>query len=356
MKTYLQRNSLPLAMFFALLIGLALGWQPDTASASAGMALMALSTAVAPFPATPQLTAIALAYRNERLIADAVLPRVPVGAQNFKYLSYPKGTFLTPPDTRVARKGKPNTVEFTASEVESSTYDEALDDEVPYSDVANAAAQPGMPNPLMRATEGITDLLALRREVRTAALVFAQGSYAAGNRVQLAGNDQWSSTHADSNPIADITAGLDACIMRPNVMVIGRAAYTKLAQNAAMVKAYNGTTGDAGIVPRQFIADLFELEEILVGEGWLNTAKKGQTVVAARTWGKHCALIYRNKQADTQRGATFGVTAQWGARFAGSIPDKDIGMRGGERVRVGESVRELLMASDLGYFIEDCIA
>jgi len=354
MKTYLRSNSVPLLVVVAVVAALALGWQPDPLAAAG--ALMVLATTVAPFPVTPQLTAIALAYRNNRLIADEVLPRVPVGAQNFKYLSYPKGTFITPTDTRVARKGRPNTVEFTATEVESSTYDEALDDEVPYADVQNARAQPGMPDPLGRATEGLTDLIALRREVRVAALVFAAANYATANKVQLAGNDQWSVVHADSNPIPDITAGLDACFMRPNVMVIGRAAYTKLAQNAAMVKAYNGTTGDAGIVPRQFIADLFELEEILVGDGWLNTAKKGQTVVAARTWGKHCALIYRNKQADTQRGATFGVTAQWGARVAGSVTDTNIGMRGGERVRVGESVRELLMANDLGYYIEDCVA
>ena len=354
MKTTLRTHSVPLLVLVAMALALALGWQPD-ALASAG-ALMVLATTVAPFPVTPQLAAIALAYRNVRLIADDVLPRVPVGAQNFKYLSYPKGTFLTPPDTRVARKGAPNTVEFSATEIESSTFDEALDDEVPFADVQNAANQPGMPNPLMRATEGITDLLALRREVRAAALVFAAGTYASGNKVQLAGNDQWSVVHADSNPIPDIMTGLDACIMRPSVMVIGRAAYKGLVMNAAMVKAYNGSTGDTGIVPRQFVADLFELEEILVGDGWLNTAKKGQTVVAARTWGKHCALIYRNKQADMQRGTTFGVTAQWGARFAGSKTDPDIGMRGGERVRVGESVRELIMANDLGYYIEDAVA
>ena len=60
-------------------------------------------------------------------------------------------------------------------------------------------------------TEGLTDLIALRREVRVAALVFAAANYATANKVQLAGNDQWSVVHADSNPIPDITAGLDAC-------------------------------------------------------------------------------------------------------------------------------------------------
>ena len=36
----------------------------------------------APFPIDPELTAIAIAYRNGRMIADEVLPRVPVGKQS----------------------------------------------------------------------------------------------------------------------------------------------------------------------------------------------------------------------------------------------------------------------------------
>ena len=37
-----------------------------------------------PFPIDPQLTAIAVMYRNERLIADEVMPRVSVGQREFK--------------------------------------------------------------------------------------------------------------------------------------------------------------------------------------------------------------------------------------------------------------------------------
>ena len=100
-----------------------------------------------------------------------------------------------------------------------------------------------------------------------------------------------------------------------------------------------------------------QLDEILVGEGWVNTARRGQAPTLARVWGKHCALLYRDGMADTRGGrTTFGFTAQWGERIAGSIPDKDIGLRGGERVRVGESVAELITAGDLGYFLQDAVA
>lgn len=311
---------------------------------------------VASFPVTPALMAVALAYRNRALIADEVLPRIPVSLQNFKYNSYPKGQMFTVPETKVGRKGQPNQVEFTAEEIDSSTEDHGLDDPVPNADIENARNQPGMPDPEMRAAEGLTDLLMLAREKRTADLVFNPDQYAADHKIVLSGNDQWSADHAASNPIDDITRGLDSCIMRPNVAVIGRAAFTKLSQHPLIVKAYHGNDGNAGIVPRSFIAQLFELEDVLVGEGFINIAKKGQAPNLVRVWGKHCALIHRNKNADTQRGLTFGFTAQWGSRIAGSEYDRNIGLRGGQVVRVGESVRELIMANDLGYLIEDAVA
>lgn len=338
-----------------LCIGVAIALFGMPHSSEAAIGLMALTAA--PFPVTPQLQAISLAYRNNTLIADQVLPRVPVGLQSFKYMSYPKGQLMTLTETRVSRKGKPNEVEFTGTEVTASTNDEALDDGVPMSDIELAAKQ-GLPDPLGQAVEGLTDLIALKREVRTADLVFGAANYAAANKnTALAGNKLWSdfvATHSD--PVADIMAGLDVCIMRPNVAVMGNAVASVLRRHPAILKAYNGNAGDTGIVPLQFLADLFDLEEVLVGQGWVNTAKKGQAVNLARVWGKSFSLIYRNKLANTQRGATFGLTAQYGQRIAGSEYDKNIGMRGGQMVRVGESVKELLMANDLGYLITDCIA
>jgi len=323
-------------------------------SAMAAAPLMLLNTT--PFPIIPELQAVAIAYRNPTLIADAVLPRVDVTTKSFKYMKYPKGSFFTVPDTRVGRKGLPNEVELEAEDASETCVDQGLDDVVPLEDIQHAASNPGRPNPLMKATEFVTDLVLLAREQRVADLVFTYGNYHADNKVTLSGNDQWSSTHADSDPVEDIMTGIDACIMRPNIMVIGRLAWSKLAKHSKIAAAIfkNGTTG--GIATRQQVAELFELEEILVGEGFVNTAKKGQTASISRVWGKHCVLAHRNKNADTQRGTTFGMTAQWGTRIAGSMSEPKLGLRGSERVRVGESVKELLTANDLAYMIKDVVA
>jgi hypothetical protein len=329
-------------------LALLLGWQPSSALEYG--ALIVLATA--PFPYSPEYTAIAIAYRNQELIADGVLPYLPVGSRLFRYLKYSLAEGFTLPDTDVGRKSQPNEIEFPATEVEASVRDYGLDDPVPQDDIDSAP--PGH-DPLGVAVEGVMDLTLLGREKRVADLVFDDTQYAAANKVTLSGTSQWSD-FTNSNPISDILTGLDASVIRPNVMVIGRAAWTKLIQHPKIVKATYGDATDAGVARRRDVAELFELEEILVGQAWVNTAKKGQAATIARVWGKHATLFYRNKTAGARRGTTFGFTARFGSRLAGSMPDSKIGLKGGQRVRAGESVKEVITANDLGYHIKNAVA
>ncbi|HIE8941905.1 TPA: phage capsid protein, partial [Klebsiella quasipneumoniae subsp. quasipneumoniae] len=170
----------------------------------------------------------------------------------------------------------------------------------------------------------------------------------------LAAADQWDNDA--SKPIKKIVTALDKMIMRPNVAVLGRSTATALRQNPSVVKAYNGTLGEDGLVPLDFLRGLLELDEIVVGSAFVNIARPGQKPVLVRAWANHAAFIYRNLLADTQGGVTFGFTAQFGSRVSGSIPDPDMGMRGGQRVRVGESVRELIVAQDCGYFFQNAVS
>jgi len=306
----------------------------------------------APFPVHPDYTPIAIGYRNERLIADDVLPRSPVGKQEFKYLKHAKEDAFTLPDTLVGRKGQVNRVDFSAAEVTDSTNDHGLEDVVPVADKQNAP--PGY-DPGARATQSLTDLILLDREVRAAALVFNAASYPAGQQVTLSGTSQWSDG-VNSDPIGDVMTALDAMFVRANIGVCGRAVFTQLAQHPKVVKAVHGNSGDAGVATRAAIASLFELDALLVGEGWLNTARKGQPASFSRVWGKHFALLHRDPLATPRDRMTFGLTAQWGRREAYSWFDKDVGLRGGDVIRVGESVKELITASDAGYFVQNAVA
>ena len=306
----------------------------------------------APFPIDPHLTAIAVAYRNSAYIADEILPRVPVGKQEFKYDVYPIDETFRLPDTKVGRKGKPNEVDLTASEVTASTEDFGLEDPIPQADIDNAA--PGK-NPLDRAIMQLSDYIALDREKRTADIVFNANQYAAGNKITLSGTSQFSD-FANSDPLGVLIAGMDACLVRPNRVVLGQEVWSKLRQHPKIVKAVLGNAGDSGIARASDLAQLLEVEQVLVGQSRLNTAKKGQAATLARVWGKHALLAHVNKLAATQGSLTFGFTAQWGQRIAGTMEDKNIGLRGGQRARVGESVKELISAANAAYFVENAVA
>ena len=296
-----------------------------------------------PFPVDPELTQIAMAYRNKSMIADSVLPIVPVGKQSFKYSVYAKEERFTVPETLVGRKSRPNQVEFGADEETASTRDYALDDPIPQDDIDHAP--PGH-NPVEQAVEAIQDLLALAREIRVAQMVMNANNYAAGNKKAL--STAWTDPAADV--IGDIHAAQDAMIMDANVMTLGMADWRALSTHPQIVKAVQGNSGDSGVARREQVAELFELEEILVGQGRVNTAKKGQNPVFERCWnGVH--LQHRAAVINTRNGITFGFTGEYGQRVSGQDPDKNIGMRGGQVVRSGMSVVELISASDLGYLI-----
>lgn len=306
-----------------------------------------------PFPVDPVMTAIVVAFRNKRLIADEVLPRVPVGKKEFKYYKFTFEESFTVPNTRVGRRSKPNEVSFSAKETTDACEDFGLDDPVPQDDINEA---PANYNPLNRSAEGLMDLVLLDREIRAANLVFDANKYNAANKVVLAGGDQFSDFVA-SDPIEVIMDCLDSMIMRGNVAIFGRAAFSKVIRHPKVLKAVHGNSGDSGVATRRQIAELFELEDVLVGEALFNTAKKGETASLSRAWGKHISLIYRDRMADTSgKRMTFGFTAERGSRIAGAAPDKNIGLRGGQMVRVGETVKELITSDRLGYFIQNAVA
>lgn len=315
----------------------------------------------APFTLHAGATAIAVAYPQGAMVADMVLPRVPTDGQKFTYNVYNKADGFTVPETEVGRKGKPNEVEFGSSEETASTTDHAVDAPIPNADIENfeASRRNGartLVDPRLRATRGLTQVLLTRREKRVADLVTNINSYGVDNRIVLSGTSQFSD-YVNSDPDAVISEVLDNLFMRPTHLVMGRAVWSKLRRHPKIAAAVfkNGT--NAGKVSLEQFSEHFELPNLpIIGEGWLNVAQKGQPVNMQRIWGKDMLAFYQDMNADPQFGITFGFTGQWGERIAGTIQDADMGMRGGQRMRVGESVKELIIAPDLAYLWKNAVA
>jgi hypothetical protein len=310
--------------------------------------------AATPFPIDETRTGIALAYKNEEMIADQVLPVVtPVPKKEFTYLNYPIAEGLTVPDTKMGRRSEANTISLSATETPSSTDDYALSDLVPNSDVDNA---PQGYDPLNHATETVTDLMILDREVRVAGLVFAPATYGAGNKAQLAGNSQWSD-FANSDPFQYIWNLLDVPTLRPNLGVFGQPVWNKLAIHPKMIAGVYGSASTRGKVLLADLADALEIPKLIVGKARVNTAKKGQVANLNRAWGKHAAFLHVNALANNQRGMSFGMTVPQGRlRQVRVIDEPKIGIGGSQRVQVESQVKELISAPDCGFFVQDAVA
>lgn len=359
MKTYIRSNFVQLFAAALFVVALQFGLMPHEAIAGAGVAFMALSTTA--FPLNAELTAIAIAFSNpdSALIADQVLPRVPV-PKKFSYSTYTASQGYTVPDTKVGRKSEPNMVDFGGTIVTAECVDYGLDDLVPNDEVAAWESMPkpstgGPVSPLQLSTMMLTGLVQLDREIRVAGSVFNTNSFAAANQATLSGTSQWSD-RANSDPLNAITTAMDIPLVRPNKLVIGQLAWTQLRMHPKLVQAIGRSAQTAGYASLQQVADLLELQEIIVGRSFYNTAKKGQTPTYARAWGKHAALLHIDSLAAQLQQPTFGWTGQWGTRIAGEIPEPKSGLRGGTRVRSGESVQEVIVSTDAGYFFQNCVA
>lgn len=311
----------------------------------------------APFPLNPDLTAVALSYRNEAMIADMVLPRVPVALDSFKYYKFNRDDAFTVPDTKIGRKSEANMVEFGGTEVTDSTVDWGLKDAVPMPDIRNAANTPF--DPMGQASLNLSRLVQLDREQRVAGIVFNAANFASANKATLSGTSQWSD-YTNSNPLSAILTAFDAMLMRPNKIIFGQAVWTVLRQHPRIVEAVKGTGAGVnaqGMVSRQQVADLLELQEVLVGAGWVNGAKKGATASYTRCWGKFACAIYTEPVASSNTATTFGFTAESGGglRVRDWFDDK-IGTDGAQVVQLVDTVKEVLPANDLGYLWSAAVA
>ena len=168
------------------------------------------------FAVNPQLTAIAMAYRNQAIsfIADEVLPRVQT-AKKFNYSVYDVGQGYSVPNTLVGRASEPAQVDFTGTAITDEVLDYGLDDLLPLDEVEAFASMPkpasgGPMSPQEASTMYLQGLILLDREVRVAARVFNTASYAGTNVATLSGTSQWSD-YVNSNPLAVIpdAEGLD---------------------------------------------------------------------------------------------------------------------------------------------------
>lgn len=309
-----------------------------------------MSKTHSPMPVDTHLTQIAIAVKQAKMIADDVLPRTaPMSKASFEYTKFDQGNAMNLPDTKVGRTSQVNRVDFEGEKVTDSTNDYGLESVIPAHDQGNAYQGVNLED--MHA-EHLSGLVQLDRELRTASLIGDVANYGS-NQTTLGAGSKFSD--ATSDPLGILDEKLETPLVRPNIMVISQAEWSALRRHPKVVKAANGNSGDSGLASRQAVAEILELDDILVGQARVNKANIGQNADFKRAWTDCVALLRRDLSAARMGGATFGFTAQYNTKVAGKWEDKDVGLRGGTVVRVGESVKEVVCGADFGFLIKGAV-
>ena len=332
-----------------------------------------------PFPYDPARTAIVQMYTEPGMIADRVLPPTPpLGKSEFKWFRFKIDDSFLIPDTRLGRKSKPVEVEFEGEEVTDSTQHYGLRDSVPQEDVDAAGPAGGSsrewPSPVDTAAIRMTHLLKLAREVRVADLVLGSDQYGTGYKETLSAGDRFDA--ATSKPLKTLEDALTTPIFRPNIVVFGQSAWSAFRQHPDVLAATNKQSGaEAGLASRRAVAELLEVDEVLVGRSRVASNQQGQDLALKRAWGKSVACLYRGAyggsaspggeagserqeglQSDLGR-ATFGFTALYKPLSTYSRFNEGVGVVGATELIVRESSKEVISGGEgFGYLISGVAA
>lgn len=293
-------------------------------------------------------------YRNEEMIWRDVMPEVKVVKRSDLYWKYAKDNQFRSYDDKIGPRSMANEIDFAVSTDNYSVKDHALADWVAQEEIDNSDAPL---EPESDTNDQLNASLDLAQELRVAALVFAAGTYPSGNKVQLSGTSQW--TGAADNPILDVQTAIETCFVRANTLVFGIDAwlvFRRLPEILDAVKAMAGTSLQGGLATPSAVANLFEVDRILIARARYVTSKEGQTATYARVWGKHMAALNVKSGDIGIRSVTFGKTFVETRRMTQRSFDEKRGLKGAHYIKTGWNSDEKIVASDLGYFIQDAVA
>ena len=319
------------------------------------------------------LTNMSVAYIQDqsKFIADRVFPNISVPKQSDRYWTYSRADFNR------------DEMQERADGAESAGGGYDLDNTANY--YASVYAYHKLISDRVRANEDTplnSDRDAMqfgtlkgliKRETLWASKFFKPGVWAYGEVgaeavVEADEFLQWNDPL--STPIEDIrtakrTIG-EATGFTPNNITLGKAVYDALVDHPDIVDRvkYGQTPGAPAMANRNTLAQLFELDEVLVAEAIVNRGARGASYADSAAnedsgfiLGNHALLSYRAPSPSLMMpsaGYTFSWTGYLGAQAMGQRIKK---FRREEResdvIETQMAFDQKVVASDLGYFFEN---
>jgi len=244
------------------------------------------------------LTNMSIAHYNQMdaYIADKAFPIVFVEKQSDIYPVYDRGYFFADEGSAMLRAPGAQAPTSGWKITNSNTYfarNWAIGTEIPDELRANAEAVFNLDND---ATLFTTQLQLIRRERQFAASFMITGVWGTD---KVGGTDfvVWSD-FGGSDPLNDLEDGLDTVEqntgVRPNKLILGSLVWRRLKHHPDLVDRIRGgaTTGNPAIVQRQLLAEILEIDEVMVARASYRSSAEGASLTLARVVGADALLLY----------------------------------------------------------------
>lgn len=300
------------------------------------------------------LTNVSVAYENPALIAAELAPEVLVRRQSNKYFVYD-----------AAREGARETGDHRAPGAEaaevnfdlsSDSYfcdDHALESAIPDEERDNADAPI---RPEIDRVEFLTGKILLNREINLASLLLGDSALP---KTDLGTADRWD--QPDTDPVEAIEAAraaiVDATQLLPNILVLPFEVYHAVRNHPNIIERV--IYSRLGVFGPAELAQLFDVERVLVPRSVKNTAARGQSPVLTSIWGKNALLLHVPPRAGLKTVAP-ALTFTW-SQAAGSLRGVSVQTWREERrkatmIRVQKYYDQKLVAPEAGYRIANAIS
>lgn len=311
------------------------------------------------------LTNLSVAYLQgqDKFVASKIFPVVKSTKQSNRYTVYNKGDILRNEATVRAPGAESAGTEYRVDTTPNFFCDPvAIHMDVDWDESDNADAPM---SPERDAAEILVDKILMKREKDFVESYFQDGVWDVDwdGVSGTPGSDEFKQWDASSStPVADVenarneihdNTGLDA-----NVLVLGRSVFSALKSNSDILDRIKYT--QRGLVTKEILASVFEVDEVIVPGAVENTAAVGATDSIANLWGKHALLAYRAPRPSLMRpsaGYIFTWTGRRGAGAEGLITRRiEVPLRKATRIENEMAYDMKVVASDCGAFLEDAVS
>lgn len=202
-------------------------------------------------------------------------------------------------------------------------------------------------------------------EARVAAAVFNTSTWTGATLATSVGTE-WSNA-ASGTPVTDVlTAGniiYENSGFYPNALVINRRVYRNLRNNAQVidriVSAGAGQAAKQGDISPELLAQVFDLDYIIIAGATKNGANEGQAASLSAFWSNEYAMLCRVATSSDIREPCIGRTFHWaadGSSIGGTAEQYREEQTRSNIIRVRHDVDELIIMPAAGHLLSNITA